>query len=263
MLIIDEAKMLKTGLSLVGHSLAGQGKCRPQQLETRFRSVFGKSAKILLKLWIDLQTTNIAAAKIVDAVEKDLHKFLWTLNWMTEYATEASMTGRTGWCEKTIRKEIKSIIYRIQAFKESKIIWPASWDDPLIDSPVFICSVDGTHCPIQEPTRNHKYSKNPKYYSHKFNRSALAYEVALSLFTSHIVWINGPFPAGKKDPEIFKEPNGLCLRIPQGKKVIADSAYKRQEFPMISVTNVADSSEVKLFKRRVRAPQPRRAFLPK
>lgn len=66
-------------------------------------------------------------------------------------------------------------------------------------------SVDGTHCPIQEPTKGHKYSKNPRYYSHKFNSAGLAYEVAVFIFTNNIVWINGPFPAGLGDDTIFAE----------------------------------------------------------
>lgn len=43
-----------------------------------------------------------------------------------------------------------------------------TWSDPKSCPPRFLISVDGTYCPIQEPTKGHKYSKNPKYYSHKF-----------------------------------------------------------------------------------------------
>ena len=92
---------------------------------------------------------------------------------------------------------------------DETIVWPAEWDNPLIDTPIFLVSVDGVHCPIQEPTTGHKYSKHPKHCSHKFKRAALAYEVAISVFTSKVVWINGPFLAGTRDPDIIKLLNGL------------------------------------------------------
>lgn len=62
-----------------------------------------------------------------------------------------------------------------------------------MDTPTFLISVDGTHCPMFEPTSGHRYLKNPKNYSHKFCMSGLAYEVSISIFTNQVVWINGPF----------------------------------------------------------------------
>lgn len=121
-------------------------------------------------------------------------------------------------------------------------------------TPTFLISVDGTHCPIQEPTKGHKYSKNPKYFSHKFNWSALAYEVAISIFTNEVIWINGPFPAGMGDNDIFAD-KGLKNRLPAGKKVVADSVYRRKDLPMVSVCYKADTPRVRLFKRRVRGRQ--------
>lgn len=138
--------------------------------------------------------------------------------------------------------------------KASKIVWPEKWNsDPNSkDCPIFLVSVDGIHTQIFEPM-NGTYSKNPKYYSHKFNQSALAYEIAISLWTNQVVWVNGPFPAGKPDREIFQE--GLLQMIPKGKKVIADAAYLSQEMPMLRISNKTDSKEVALMKRRGKARQ--------
>jgi DDE superfamily endonuclease len=106
-------------------------------------------------------------------------------------------------------------------------------------------TVDGIHCEIFEP-QDGMYSKNPKYYSCKFNKAALCYEIAISIFTNQIVWVNGPFPAGTGDQDGFRK--GLQAMIPPGKKVVADSAYKAKYLPMIVTTNNADSHKVKKFK---------------
>ena len=146
------------------------------------------------------------------------------------------------------------MIQRIHALKQHKIIWPASWDDPHVDSPIFIASIDGTHCPIQEPTKGLPWNKNPKFMSYKFHGAALSYEVAVSIYTSQLVWINGPFPAGTQDPEIFVLSNGLKNRIPAGKKVIADRAYGWKSLAnVVRIKNRGNTAEVRMFKRQVRA----------
>ena len=255
MIVLSADQMLDRGLLEAGHDSAPRRTLGQQERLRRFKAHYGKSPNVMALIWKDLQTTTIDQAKIDNADENELRKFLWTFNWFKEYSTESVLTGRTRWGDKTIQNNLKEITAKIRALKADKIVWPEQWNDPSVDSSIFIISVDGTHCPIQEPTKGHKYSKNPKYYSHKFNRAALAYEVALSIFTSHVVWVSGPFPAGTQDPEIFAMPGGLKDKIRDGKKVIADSAYKRKTLPMISANNFADSPDVRLFKRRVRARQ--------
>lgn len=59
-------------------------------------------------------------------------------------------------------------------------------------------TVDGTHFAIHEP--------NPfdeRWYSHKYNGAAVAYEVVVCIQTGRIVWINGPFPGSWHDLDIF------------------------------------------------------------
>jgi hypothetical protein len=107
-------------------------------------------------------------------------------------------------------------------------------------------SVDGTHCPIQEP-KHPVYSKNPAYYSHKNNHAGLGYEIALSLIEDRIVWVSGPHPAGTPDITVFR--NGLIAHIPMGKKIVGDKGY-RGEPNYISTPNQLDSNHIKLYKRR-------------
>ena len=60
--------------------------------------------------------------------------------------------------------------------------------------------------------------------------------------------MNGPFPSGKGDLNIYRE--GLMNIIPPGKKVTADLIYSPEK-ETINSRNRLDSDEVKEFKRRV------------
>lgn len=117
---------------------------------------------------------------------------------------------------------------------------------------LFIITVDGVHCRIEEPGHPTQ-RKNTRYYSHKFKQAGLMYELALHLFKNQIVWANGPFPAGRGDIEIFRK-EGLKDKIPINRKVIADKGY-RGEPGLIVHHNALDTEEVRLFKKRAMARQ--------
>ena len=252
---ISPDNMMARGLTIIGYTPNRQARVRRAENLERFKTDFGKDPRVLVKVWVAIQQFPIEN-KLENASQLDLDVFLWTFHWLTDYCKEKSLERLTGWCDKTVRSRLKLMVHRIAALKEHVIIWPAAWNTPSANTPTYLVSVDGTHCPIHEPTLGHPFSKNTRYYSHKFQRSALAYEVALDIFTNRIVWINGPFPAGTHDPDIFVLPNGLRSRIPAGKRVVADSAYRRNAIlDVVSVPNNADTREVCLFKRRVRARQ--------
>lgn len=65
----------------------------------------------------------------------------------------------------------------------------------------------------------------PGYYSHKFNSSGLRYEVALCIQTGWIVWINGPYPAGKW-PDITIYRHRLKNHLLENEVVEADKGYR-------------------------------------
>ena len=77
---------------------------------------------------------------------------------------------------------------------ELKIRFPRRWIFDEDDVEVFLMSIDGVHCRIQEP-QHPTLSQDPSYYSHKFNGPALHYELGLSIHKSCLVWINGLFIA--------------------------------------------------------------------
>ena len=60
-------------------------------------------------------------------------------------------------------------------------------------------SVDCLDCPCSE-----KYPFSTEIFSVKFNGPGIKYEVGICIKTGHIVWINGPFPAGKPEVTIFR-----------------------------------------------------------
>jgi hypothetical protein len=79
--------------------------------------------------------------------------------------------------------------------------------------------VDGTDCPIQEPT---KFSG--RWYSHKFKGAGLRYELGISIQTGWIVWKNGPYPCWAF-PDIKIARHKLVKELLPGEKYVADRVY--------------------------------------
>ena len=77
-------------------------------------------------------------------------------------------------------------------------------------------TVDGTDFRIAEHGR--------AFYSHKFKKSGLRYEVGVSIIHGDIVWINGPFECGKW-PDIKIMRSSLCSELDQNERVEADDGY--------------------------------------
>lgn len=77
-------------------------------------------------------------------------------------------------------------------------------------------SCDGTDFRVAEQGR--------PFYSFKFKKSGLRYEVCLCILTGHIVWINGPYECGLwPDISIFR--NSLLSCLGPNKRVEADDGY--------------------------------------
>jgi DDE superfamily endonuclease len=83
-----------------------------------------------------------------------------------------------------------------------------------------LVSVDGTHFHVKQPTL---FKTAKKFFSYKFKKPALAYEVALCIHTGSIVWINGPFPGTYHDITIFR--TSLQSHLDRGERVEADDGY--------------------------------------
>lgn len=92
------------------------------------------------------------------------------------------------------------------------------------ENETFKITVDGTHCPIEE-IYNEDGTLKEGYYSHKFHKAGLSYEVAVAIFSDNIVWVKGPFRAGMSDQKIFKEQGLAKLLIACKEKAVADGGY--------------------------------------
>ena len=81
-------------------------------------------------------------------------------------------------------------------------------------------TVDGTDCPINEPT---PFSRT--WFSKKFHGAGLRYEVGVCIQTGDICWINGPFKPGVwNDLAIFRR--NLRQRLLPWEKVECDAGYE-------------------------------------
>jgi hypothetical protein len=229
-------EILSLGLTLVGFSESRQAVQGDLNMR-RFRSFFGIGPVALAAMFSDIAN--------IDSIT--IHNFLMTINWMKLYDTEHVMAGRWALREETVRRRIKDYTQKIQQLKATKVQMGGFDDDE-----VFIISVDGVHCRIQEVRKD----PGAKWYSHKFNAAGVGYELGIAVRTNRLVWINGPFPASRHDITTFRSAgdpeNGLMAQIPDGKRAIGDSGYKG-ESAKISVTHAGESRDVKKFKGRVKA----------
>lgn len=230
---LPEEHFLALGLRIAGYTL------RPLSMRTqlrRFREMFGCHPKVVRELWYDLkENAPTNGTKIA-------HLF-WALFFLRKYPTDGDMAGRLGKDPTTIRKWVWTIIFGLQELKADKIRFPSNNEFEL----VFILSVDGTDCRIQEPR---PFSKT--WFSQKFKGPAVKYEVALDVLTGRCVWINGPFRGSKNDVTIYRE--GLRQLIPPGKLVVGDKGY-RGEPETISYPNHLDEEAVAELKKRIRSKQ--------
>ena len=249
----ESDRLLRLGLELAGFNQRRIQRTRYKKNLSRFRSAYGVGPETVAQILNDLSSHGIEE-------EPDPVWLLIALNWMRVYNTEEFMEGVFDHDEKTLREHIWQYILAIRMLKDVKVrvvstccslattrdpqpvesnnttctflaaafgVVQIRWlwgDDRQANEGgrVSILSVDGVHCPINEPRKK----PNAKWFSHKFNKPGLAYEIAVSVYSSDVVWVQGPFPAGTSDLSIFKRlGKGLKHKLPLGTKAIADRAY--------------------------------------
>lgn len=249
-----DKQLLRYGLELLGYSVERQRRvCRATNLH-RFKSQYGSIPKVYNAMWVDLQTTEIEEARI-DLSTDSLDMYLMAIYLLRKYPTEDDLEPLFDICAKTGRKWSWYFVRKFAALKDKKITWPEEWDPDHPDfegTPIFLISVDGVHCRIHEP-KHPTLSKNPAYYSHKFNEAGYTYELAVALWESRLVWIRGPFKASVHDVKIFKR-KGLRNKLPPGKRGFADNGYRGVR-GQLSTPNRMDPEELRHVKGRGRARQ--------
>ena len=117
--------------------------------------------------------------------------------------------------------------------------------------------LDGVDCRTYEKS-NDDYNVDRTQFSHKHNHGGVKYEVGVDAFESKIVWISGPWRAGKHDREIFGEESGLRSLIPEEKVVVCDRVYRNKGKDgngndILALPNIGDSAGLFTFKSRLRS----------
>ena len=134
---------------------------------------------------------------------------------------------KKGPAENTLTKWIWFYIEEVRELESMVIVWEhRKTNDVGGDA---LASVDTTDVKFQQmlipdPNKPGKTMRNKALYSFKTNSAALRYEIAVSILSNDVVWINGPFfPGDWTDLLIF------CYQLKQelevGEKVEADDIY--------------------------------------
>jgi len=110
-----------------------------------------------------------------------------------------------------------------------------------------LVSVDGTDFRIAELGKN--------FYSYKFKKSGLRYEVAICILTGDIVWINGPYECGMyNDIMVFRD--SLLSHLEPNERVEADDGYIGEHPEHIKCpAGLCNPEETEFMQQRVRNRQ--------
>jgi len=109
-------EILRIGLTCVGFALTRQGSEAVNK--RRFREHFGIGPASIPALFVDLQTTLIAAAHVPNP---DLPHLLMALHWLTLCLTESAMAGVWACCETTVRDTVWCYVCKISAIQDQNV----------------------------------------------------------------------------------------------------------------------------------------------
>ena len=96
--------------------------------------------------------------------------------------------------------------------------------------------------------------KSKKWFSEKYKCAAVRYEIGISILGGDIVWINGPFPAGRfNDATIFQH-KGLLSNLEENERVEADNGYSNLDPEFVkSKSGITHKEENRGMRNTVRA----------
>lgn len=242
--ILTAKEIMEEGLVLVNYTLARIYRTKNSKTnKQRFKDHFGCSPSVCARIFEDLQTTDDENARLDDKMIS-IHALLMTLHLMYRYPTEKQAEAIFDLSPKTMRQKVRYYIKKIQALKAEKIQFPdCSGTD------IWILYVDCVDSLLNEP-RHPILSKDPDFFSFKFNHAGMRYELGTDLYRSAVVWMNGPFPAGEDNDKGIFVKQGLKDKLESvGKKCIADGIYTG--YPHVCSTfNALDRKDVAKFKSR-------------
>ncbi len=181
-----------------------------------FRAFFGTWPSVCSELWRRVDPINTLHPKSLA-----IH-LLWALMLMCCYSTEVINGALAGVDEDTFRKWSMPWVRAISTLSSELIDFDMRFEG---NWHYWTFCVDGKHCPIQEP----RLPFWSGWFSHKFQSAGLSYEIATACTTGLIIWVNGPFPAGKwPDDKIFRRDLAHLVRT-NIEKGICDAGYRNCE----------------------------------
>ena len=124
LLIYTADEVLSFGLTLVGFDEHRQRRQQRKSNVEDFKGHFGTQPVVVAQIWEDLQTTEIAAARINTAAPKEmvsLKTFLRSMHFLKRYPAETERKGSSGRRKKTVRKWCWYFLERVQALKKQKV----------------------------------------------------------------------------------------------------------------------------------------------
>jgi hypothetical protein len=236
-------EIMKQGLLLVNYTRRRIKRAKMKRNIERFKGHFGSKPSVIAQIWEDLQTVQVGEARVLP---EDLHMnfFLMAMHHLKRYPTELEREPLFDIdCTKG-RDWVWFFVEKIQQLKKVKIVWPAD----NFGTDLWVLTVDGTHCWIQEITHE-TWSQDRDFYSHKYGKAGINYELGIGLFGNQLAWMNGPFKAGESDNGTFKRRGLKAKLLATGKRGIADGGYPGNP-ELLSTPNHHNSKAVKKFKSR-------------
>ena len=246
-MFLTASEVLSIGLKCVGFGETVIARVKKEGLIKRFRAHYGSSPLDVAEIWYDI--CHHATLKPQDKTMRGFKKYLHAHYWLwTRPKNRFISMSHFKLSEKEVSGQVLWYwIGLIARLKTRKIIWHEGLDKP--NGPRIIISVDGTDFKIWEPSKG-QFNRDPSWCSSKMKASAVRYELALDIWSSKLVWINGPFKSGSfNDIRIFK--GKLMQKIKDGKRGIADRGYAGVELK-ICIPSSRDPPHVRNFSSRVR-----------
>ena len=138
------------GLKLVKYDEKRQRRLCFKTKVDNFKAAYGSSPTVIALMWEDHLKSKNLDARIDGLAVARFEMYLMAHHFLFNYATGKNESATFECCEDTGRKWRWLFVGKIMGLKREKIVWPSEWceDD---GSPIFLYSVDGTHCRTYEP----------------------------------------------------------------------------------------------------------------
>jgi hypothetical protein len=190
-MILSPNEVLHRGLEIMN---VRRGKKSKERLVVLFQKHYGSSHIDIADCWYDLCYYDKRVLSPKEKSDKGFKRFLAAQHWLWARPKNAEIfASRFGTSVDYVQgKRLWLWIERIANLAAKKIVWDKSLDSE--DTEVYAISADGVDFKMWE--RQHPvYPIDTKAMSHKFRSCGAKYIIALSVFQSKCLFIEGPYRA--------------------------------------------------------------------